>query len=40
MEDIYRTGRVRHLGLSNVSPEQIQLFYELAEVKPTFPNAR
>lgn len=36
MEDIYRSGRVRHLGISNVSPEQIRLFYELAEIKPTF----
>ena len=36
MEDIYRSGLVRHLGISNVSPEQIRLFYEFAEVKPTF----
>ena len=36
MEGIYRSGRVRHLGMSNVSPEQIRLFYELAEIKPAF----
>ena len=36
MEDIYRSGRVRHLGISNCSPEQIRLFYDLAEIKPTF----
>ena len=36
MEEIHRSGRVSHIGVSNVSPEQIRLFYELAEVKPTF----
>lgn len=36
MESLQREGVVRHLGMSNVSLEQLQLFHETAEIKPRF----
>lgn len=36
MEELQRAGRVRYLGLSNVSLEQLQAFCEGAGVKPRF----
>lgn len=36
MEELHREGRVRHLGLSNVSLEQLQAFHDGASVKPRF----
>lgn len=36
MEALQREGRVRYLGLSNVSLEQLRAFFEGAEIKPRF----
>ncbi len=36
MESIHTSGSIRHLGLSNVSLEQLKLFYDHAQVKPSF----
>ncbi len=36
MEAIHQEGRIIHLGVSNVSIEQLKILFEGAEVKPTF----
>ena len=36
MEAIHKEGRTMHLGVSNVSIEQLKLLFEGAKVKPTF----
>ncbi|MEW6055993.1 MAG: aldo/keto reductase [Bdellovibrionota bacterium] len=36
MEDLYDQRKVMHLGISNVTLEQLQIIYELARVKPSF----
>lgn len=36
MEEIYNQGKVRQLGISNVTLEQLMLLYEQAQVKPRF----
>lgn len=36
MEEIYESGQVRHLGVSNVSLEQLQTLYQRSRVKPHF----
>lgn len=36
METLYRSGKARRLGISNVSAEQLQLLLRGAEVKPAF----
>ena len=36
METLHARGKARHLGVSNVSLEQLKNFYNFAEVKPTF----
>lgn len=36
MSELLRQGRVRYLGVSNVSLEQLQQIYDNAEVKPQF----
>lgn len=36
MEDLQLRGKVRHLGVSNVSSQQLADFYEGAKVKPSF----
>lgn len=36
MEAIYDSGRVRQLGISNVSRDQLQLLCDKARVRPTF----
>lgn len=36
MEALQREGRVRYLGVSNVSLEQLRAFFEGAEIKPRF----
>ncbi len=35
-EELYRQGRVRHLGVSNVNLDQLNAFYEGAHIKPSF----
>jgi diketogulonate reductase-like aldo/keto reductase len=36
MESIHESGKTRHLGLSNVSLEQLKIFFDHARVKPSF----
>jgi diketogulonate reductase-like aldo/keto reductase len=36
METLHREGGARLLGVSNVSLEQLEAFYDLAEIKPAF----
>lgn len=36
MEGLHDSGRVRWLGISNISLEQLQALYELARIRPTF----
>jgi len=36
MEAIHKAGRTMHLGISNVSIEQLKVLFEGAKVKPTF----
>ncbi len=36
MEAIHKEGRIIHLGVSNVSVEQLKVLFEGAEVNPTF----
>ena len=36
MEDLYDSGRIRHLGISNVSLEQLQALCEKARIQPRF----
>ena len=40
MEALNREGLVKHIGVSNVSVEQLKEFYEFAEVKPKFAQIR
>jgi diketogulonate reductase-like aldo/keto reductase len=36
MEDIYRSGQIRSLGVSNINFEQLVELYEKSKIKPTF----
>ncbi|CAM3127786.1 oxidoreductase,aldo/keto reductase family [Legionella steigerwaltii] len=36
MEDLYNEGKVRLLGISNVTLEQLEALYRVASVKPSF----
>lgn len=36
MEKLADSGKVKHLGVSNVSLEQLKIFFDIARVKPTF----
>ncbi|WP_139240546.1 aldo/keto reductase [Geitlerinema sp. PCC 9228] len=40
MESLYDRGKVRYLGVSNVSLGQLQAFFEGARVKPSFVQSR
>ncbi|HEX9985523.1 MAG TPA: aldo/keto reductase [Thermoanaerobaculia bacterium] len=36
MEELQRTGQTRHLGISNVALDQLEMLWSLADVKPQF----
>lgn len=36
MEELHIEGLTRHLGLSNVNPDQLEQFVNVASIKPTF----
>ncbi|MBW7876449.1 MAG: aldo/keto reductase [Candidatus Cloacimonetes bacterium] len=36
MEDIYNSGLTRHLGISNISADQLELLLEKVRIKPRF----
>lgn len=36
MEALYREGRIKYLGVSNISFEQLQILFQRATIKPSF----